>query len=362
MEWVISGITLLLGYLLLSSHRLKKLFPNKRILVVVLLTLSGLKLLYDKNGILLDTNYYGKLSVKRNVNKKELKEAFVKFSLKNHPDKIKTNDPDATDNFNHVKNIYDVLNNDNHKDIYNRFGLQTTTELKFDPRDDPVRLSSSIGIKHLFWGIVLYFFTISEKAQESKAFIFSLWLFTLIYELLVSFTSMTLPHPLYIMGFTEYEVLSTLQQVLPILSVFFRYFFESSYTDIAGETDNKITELYLLDKQCQQELVDIQYLLAGVNNNNNFNSRSSGDGGALKDAQSRIDKLMENIDSFNQKGESVKMMLQQNRTRSQYRYHWLLFVIAIIFVIIVNNFASELLSAEIVIEGGDDKGEGAGEL
>ena len=182
MEWVISGITLLLGYLLLSSHRLKKLFPNKRILVVVLLTLSGLKLLYDKNGILLDTNYYGKLSVKRNVNKKELKEAFVKFSLKNHPDKIKTNDPDATDNFNHVKNIYDVLNNDNHKDIYNRFGLQTTTELKFDPRDDPVRLSSSIGIKHLFWGIVLYFFTISEKAQESKAFIFSLWLFTLIYE------------------------------------------------------------------------------------------------------------------------------------------------------------------------------------
>ena len=67
-------------------------------------------------------DYYKLLGVPRNADKKDIKRAFKKLSLKYHPDKNKSNPEKAKAMFVKIANAYEVLYDDKKRKIYDQYG------------------------------------------------------------------------------------------------------------------------------------------------------------------------------------------------------------------------------------------------
>jgi len=67
-----------------------------------------------------DADYYSVLGVDRNADKKALKSAYRQLARKFHPDVNK--DPGAEDKFKEISNAYEVLSDDQKRQIYDRYG------------------------------------------------------------------------------------------------------------------------------------------------------------------------------------------------------------------------------------------------
>ena len=67
-------------------------------------------------------NYYNLLSVTRESNPLEIKRAYKRLSLQLHPDKNPS--PDATSQFDAIKQAYDVLMDMEFRQVYNKFGKE----------------------------------------------------------------------------------------------------------------------------------------------------------------------------------------------------------------------------------------------
>ena len=65
-------------------------------------------------------DYYKILGVNRNANGDEIKKAYRKLALKFHPDK--NNAPDAEDKFKEISEAYEVLSDQNKREIFDRYG------------------------------------------------------------------------------------------------------------------------------------------------------------------------------------------------------------------------------------------------
>ena len=66
-------------------------------------------------------DYYSVLNVDRNASKEELKKAYRKLAMKYHPDR-NPDDKEAEEKFKEAAEAYDVLNNDEKRVKYDRFG------------------------------------------------------------------------------------------------------------------------------------------------------------------------------------------------------------------------------------------------
>ena len=69
-----------------------------------------------------DTEYYDILGLKKPSNKKEIKKAYKKLALKWHPDKSNYNEEISANIFKKINEAYSVLNDDNKKEMYDRYG------------------------------------------------------------------------------------------------------------------------------------------------------------------------------------------------------------------------------------------------
>ena len=93
-------------------------------------------------------NYYAKLGVTRASNPLEIKRAYKKLSLQLHPDKNPS--PDASDQFDAVKQAYDVLMDMELREVYNKFGAEG---VKNNKRYDEMRLLMEVGIFYFSYGV-----------------------------------------------------------------------------------------------------------------------------------------------------------------------------------------------------------------
>jgi DnaJ-class molecular chaperone len=94
-------------------------------------------------------NLYEILGVDKNSSEKKIKKNYLKLAKELHPDKNPL--PDAKEKFEQVKSCYDVLMDEQQRDLYNRFG---DSNLKFDPRQDELKLLSGIAAVYIFWLVI----------------------------------------------------------------------------------------------------------------------------------------------------------------------------------------------------------------
>ena len=66
-------------------------------------------------------DYYEILGVGKSATKEELKKAYRKIAIKYHPDK-NPNNPEAEEKFKEAAEAYEVLNDDQKRQQYDRFG------------------------------------------------------------------------------------------------------------------------------------------------------------------------------------------------------------------------------------------------
>src|SRR3989339_576356 len=71
-------------------------------------------------------DFYDTLGVSKGADKDEIKSAYRKLAMQNHPDRNKS--PDAEEKFKEINEAYEVLSNDQKKSAYDQFG-----HAAFDP-------------------------------------------------------------------------------------------------------------------------------------------------------------------------------------------------------------------------------------
>ena len=104
-------------------------------------------------------NYYSLLGVTRSSNPLEIKRAYKKLSLQLHPDKNPS--PTATDEFDAVKQAYDVLMDMEFREVYNKFGKEG---IKNNKRYDETQFLLETAIYYVSYGMMAFMLTLGKKS------------------------------------------------------------------------------------------------------------------------------------------------------------------------------------------------------
>ena len=132
------------------------------------------------------------------------------------------------------------------RDIYNRFGDQY---LDFDPRQDDLKLLSSVAATYLYWGILCYVTTMPKSCKLCSTWIMVVLIAMLVLEVFLCLTETNIPKffPKYM---TEYEFLLLLHCTFPFLMSVFRILAEYFFLDLDQCTINAFNELSKHQKVC----------------------------------------------------------------------------------------------------------------
>jgi len=123
-------------------------FERKKSIMYAIAFLTALAAV--KTGISMQArgpNHYTLLGVSRESNPLEIKRSYKKISLKLHPDKNPS--PNASDEFDTVKQAYDVLMDMELRDVYNKFGADG---IQSNKRFDENQFFIELGIFYITWG------------------------------------------------------------------------------------------------------------------------------------------------------------------------------------------------------------------
>ena len=132
-----------------------------------------------------------------------------------------------------------VLMDEGKRDIYNRFGEEF---LQFDPRQDDLKLLSSVAATYVYWGVVSYIVTIPKSCKMSTNWILIVLIAMLVLEVSLCLTETNIPDffPTY---FTEFELVLALHCAFPFILCTLRVLAEYMYLDIDGSTVDALTEV-----------------------------------------------------------------------------------------------------------------------
>ena len=130
------------------------------------------------------------------------------------------------------------------RDIYNRFGGD---ELSFDPRKDEMKLISDIAVVYLFWAVMGYIMTIPSGARACRTWLMIIGVVILAIEVAFKLTDTQIPDWMP-ERMTEYELISYLHAVFPLLIASLRILSESLYVDVDQTSLLVLKEIFLHQK------------------------------------------------------------------------------------------------------------------
>jgi curved DNA-binding protein CbpA len=198
-------------------------------------------------------NYYVKLGVTRSSNPLEIKRAYKKLSLQLHPDKNKA--ADASDQFDAIKQAYDVLMDMEFREVYNKFGKEGIDSNK---RFEETQFFMELGIFYITWGMLAFMLTLGKNSGDARQWTFTGLVVMLVLEITVM-TSQGNPIPDWLFPqSTEYEAVFLLHTLFPAFMNGCRSLGAYLYVDLDAQTRRLLLALQEQNKDILLVLRDVQ--------------------------------------------------------------------------------------------------------
>jgi len=191
--------------------------------------------------------------VTRASNPLEIKRAYKKLSLQLHPDKNPS--PDATEQFDAVKQSYDVLMDMELREVYNKFGREG---IKQNKRFDETRFLLEVAIFYVSYGMVAFMLTLGKRNSEARNWTFTGLLAMMVVEVAIM-TSASNPLPTWLFPqMTEHDVVWLLHSLYPAFMNGCRSLGSYLYVDLDAQTRHLLLALQEQNKDVLLVLRDIQ--------------------------------------------------------------------------------------------------------
>ena len=198
-------------------------------------------------------NYYTKLGITRASHPLEIKRAYKKLSLQLHPDKNPS--PDATEQFDAVKQAYDVLMDMELREVYNKFGKDG---IKNNKRFDETRFLLEVAVFYVSYGMVAFMLTMGKKSGEARNWTFTGMLAMMVLEVAIM-TSQSNPLPTWLFpNMTEHEVVLLLHSLFPAFMNGCRSLGSYLFVDLDGQTRMLLLALQEQNKDILLVLREVQ--------------------------------------------------------------------------------------------------------
>ena len=248
-------------------------------------------------------NYYSRLGVTRASNPLEIKRAYKKLSLQLHPDKNPA--PDAMDQFDQVKQAYDVLMDMELREVYNKFGKEGIDSKK---RYNESQFLLEVGIFYVTWGMMVFMLTLGKKSGEARNWTFTGLVVMLVIEISLM-TSQANPLPTWLFPrSTEHEVVWLMHSLFPAFMNGCRSLGAYLYVDLEAQTRQLLLALQEQGKDILLVLRDVQIGVQTLQTSGGGNRLASGEAmsaggpmmratptGKLKELQNRLQTSNSNV-------------------------------------------------------------------
>ncbi len=207
-------------------------------------------------------NHYSLLNVTRDSNPLEIKRAYKKLSLSLHPDKNPS--PTATEEFDAVKQAYDVLMDMELREVYNKFGEDG---IKANKRFDESQFFMELGVFYITWGMLAYVLTLGKKSGDARQWIFTGLIVMLVVEITIM-TSQTNPLPSSLFPtWTEHECVWLLHTLFPAFMNGCRSLGSYLFVDLDKQARQLLLALQEQNKDILLVLRDVQICVQSIQAN-----------------------------------------------------------------------------------------------
>jgi hypothetical protein len=140
----------------------------------------------------------------------DIKRAYKKLSLQLHPDKNPS--PNASDQFDEVKQAYDVLMDLEFREVYNKFGKEGIAANK---RFDENQFLMEVAVFYISWAVMAFMLTMGKKSGSAREWVFTGLIVMLVIEVVVM-TSQSNPIPSWMFPtLTEADLVRIMHSLFP---------------------------------------------------------------------------------------------------------------------------------------------------
>lgn len=181
----------------------------------------------------------------------EIRKAWKRKSLELHPDKNPS--PSAKDEFELVKEAYDVLINQEQRELYNKFGAEGLQKNFIDAN----AILLQIAVFYLTWGMLAYVLTMGKSSSTSRNWIFTGQIVMLVVEVSLVLQDVKLPE-WFLPTITEHEVVWLLHSLFPAFMNGCRSIGSYYYVDVDELTRTTLMTIRDSHKEILEQLKGIQ--------------------------------------------------------------------------------------------------------
>ena len=251
-------------------------------------------------------NYYAQLGVTRDSNPLEIKRAYKKLSLQLHPDK---NDAeDATEQFDAVKQAYDVLMDLELREVYNKFGKEG---IQSNKRFDETQFLLEVGIFYVSYGMMAFLLTLGRKSGDARNWTFTGLMAMLVVEVAIM-TSQTNPLPTWLFPtMTEADAVWLLHSLFPAFMNGCRSLGAYLYVDLDAQTRKLLVDLQELNKDILLVLREVQIGVQNIQTHGGGGARVVTENVTRATPTGKIKELQDRLRSSNT---NVAQAVQQLKT------------------------------------------------